>query len=192
MSKILSFLDTHLTLQILDFYIEKEIYPKEQLIQTKISVLQKTKLFSELKKLGETNSEKEKETESLLKKYEEDYKNSPYEKADQLLLLDYSKLSYETGNYEKSYDLLVHYKKVSTDTEKLLGTYWGRYASALKMKDWTKALQEYSFLKEAIESSNNEDDLLHRSWFLNWSLFLFFNLPNGKDLLLELFMADKF
>jgi len=109
-ASVCSFLDAHLTLEILNFFIEKEVYPKEEVLKTKISVLKKTKLFSELKKLSpsDVDENKEKEIENLLKKFEEDYQKSPVEKVDQLLLLDYSKLAYETGNYQKSYDLLVH------------------------------------------------------------------------------------
>ena len=61
------------------------------------------------------------------------------------------------------------------------------------MQRWDDAYDDLNQLKEAIETSNSRSplDLLHqRTWFIHWSLFVYFNHPRGRDDLVQLFLGS--
>ena len=73
----------------------------------------------------------------------------------------------------------------------MMSCLWGKSASEILMQRWDEAYDDLNHLKLAIESNNNRSplDLLHqRTWFIHWSLFVYFNHPEGRDDLVQLFL----
>jgi hypothetical protein len=71
---------------------------------------------------------------------------------------------------------------------------WGKLASEILMQHWTEAYDDLNRLKEAIEASTSRSPLeqLHqRTWFIHWSLFVYFNHPKGRDDLVQLFLSSS-
>ena len=71
---------------------------------------------------------------------------------------------------------------------------WGELASNILMQRWSAAYSDLNRLKDAIESSNIRSplQLLHyRTWFIHWSLFVYFNHPKGRDDLVQLFLNSS-
>lgn len=59
------------------------------------------------------------------------------------------------------------------------------------MQNWETALEDLNRLKDVIESNNQAGTLQllqERTWLIHWSLFVFFNHPKGRDLIIDLFL----
>lgn len=75
----------------------------------------------------------------------------------------------------------------------MMSCLWGKLASEILMQRWDEAYDDLNQLKDAIEASNSRSplDLLHqRTWFIHWSLFVYFNHPKGRDDLVQLFLGS--
>ena len=62
------------------------------------------------------------------------------------------------------------------------------------MQRWDDAYDDLNQLKDAIEINHARSplDLLHqRTWFIHWSLFVYFNHPKGRDDLVQLFLSSS-
>ena len=69
---------------------------------------------------------------------------------------------------------------------------WGKLASEILMQRWDDAYDDLNQLKDAIETNSSRSplELLHqRTWFIHWSLFVYFNHPKGRDDLVQLFLG---
>merc|ERR1719340_516751 len=76
-----------------------------------------------------------------------------------------------------------------TDKNYLNGM-WGKLASEILMQNWDTALEDLNRLKQFIDEStfgSSLQTLQQRTWLIHWSLFVFFNHPKGRDLIIELF-----
>jgi translation initiation factor 3 subunit E len=84
---------------------------------------------------------------------------------------------------------------------------WGKFAAEILSGNWEGAMEELNKVKELINdrvSSNAQPlvnkqaytdptiQLYHRTWLIHWSLFPFFNTPNGREQLCELFFSPTF
>ena len=68
---------------------------------------------------------------------------------------------------------------------------WGELASEILMQRWDAAYSGLNVLREAIESNQTRSPvelLHHRTWFIHWSLFVYFNHSKGRDDLVQLFL----
>ena len=68
---------------------------------------------------------------------------------------------------------------------------WGKLASDILMQKWDIALDDLKRLQQFIDEStfgSSLQPLQQRSWLIHWSLFVFFNHPKGRDLIIELFL----
>jgi translation initiation factor 3 subunit E len=95
---------------------------------------------------------------------------------------------------------------LSTDTDLNTSAHWGKLASDILTGKWDVALEELNTLREALDARANAAPLvsavpshteplatLHsRAWFVHWSLFVYFNHPAGRTLLLETFLAPAY
>jgi translation initiation factor 3 subunit E len=56
------------------------------------------------------------------------------------------------------------------------------------------AMGELEKLKTAIDARKDSDkqQLQQRTWFLHWSLFVFWNHPKGCDSLIDTFLSEKY
>merc|ERR1719219_2116228 len=93
---------------------------------------------------------------------------------------NFAKFQHECGNY-------------SGASEYLYGM-WGKLAAEILMQNWETALEDLNRLKTFIDEStfgSNLQTLQQRTWLIHWSLFVFFNHPKGRDLIIDLFLYQK-
>ncbi|OMJ12663.1 Eukaryotic translation initiation factor 3 subunit E [Smittium culicis] len=110
-------------------------------------------------------------------------------------LYDFGQFHYSCGNYGGSADLLFHFSVLSTDTNLILKAMWGKLASEMLIGNWETAYEDVIKLREAIEKSSfaeHAQQLQNRVWLLHWSLFVFFNHPNGRDGILEMMLMPQY
>jgi translation initiation factor 3 subunit E len=103
---------------------------------------------------------------------------------------------------------------LSTDAELNTSAHWGKLASDILTGRWDVALEELNTLRDAIDTRAAPALLgtgaaqalgaaspvldpalaqLHsRTWVVHWSLFVYFNHPQGRTLLLETFLAPTY
>ncbi|KAG6840831.1 hypothetical protein C0991_004054 [Blastosporella zonata] len=124
-------------------------------------------------------------------------------------LYNFGKFQYSYGNYSGAADYLYHFRVLSTDNDLNTSAHWGKLASDILTGRWEVALEELNTLRDAIDSrsppsvlvsssgtsSASEPALvqLHsRTWLAHWSLFVYFNHPQGRTLLLETFLSPTY
>ena len=62
------------------------------------------------------------------------------------------------------------------------------------MLNFEPALTDLELLNEAINQRIHVDQLeqlQQRTWLIHWALFIFFNLPNGRNLMIDFLLQDK-
>ncbi len=62
------------------------------------------------------------------------------------------------------------------------------------MQNWDTALEEVKRLQTFIDEStfsSSLQTLQQRTWLIHWSLFVFFNHPKGRELIIEMFLYQK-
>merc|ERR1719193_62249 len=107
----------------------------------------------------------------------------------------FAKVQYECGNYQGASEYLYFHRILvqSTDVNYLNGM-WGKLASEMLMQNWDSALEDFTRLRQFIDESvfgSNLQTLQQRTWLIHWSLFVFFNHPKGRDLIIDLFLYQK-
>merc|ERR1712209_210208 len=109
-------------------------------------------------------------------------------------LYKYAKFQYECGNYSGAAEYLYFARVLLPPNNKnYLSCIWGKLASEILMQDWETALDDLNRLKEIIDTGSFSplQSLQQRTWLIHWSLFVFFNHPKGRDLIVELFLYQK-
>merc|ERR1711944_389035 len=108
---------------------------------------------------------------------------------------NYAKCLYEIGNYEDASEYLYFHRILCTPSDKnYLNGLWGKLASDILMQKWDHALEDLKRLQQYIDEStfgSSLQTLQQRTWLIHWSLFVFFNHPKGRDLIIELFLYQK-
>ncbi|KAF8157802.1 eukaryotic translation initiation factor 3 subunit 6 [Crassisporium funariophilum] len=124
-------------------------------------------------------------------------------------LYNFGQFQYSYGNYSGAADYLYHFRVLSTDNDLNTSAHWGKLSSDILTGRWDVALEELNTLRDAIDSRNPASLLtsaapannlpepalgqLHsRTWLSHWSLFVYFNHPQGRTLLLETFLAPTY
>ncbi|KZT00425.1 eukaryotic translation initiation factor 3 subunit 6 [Laetiporus sulphureus 93-53] len=124
-------------------------------------------------------------------------------------LYNFGQFQYTYGNYSGAADYLYHFRVLSTDPDLTISAHWGKLACDILTGKWDVALEELNSLREAIDSrspvvpafatapsSTTTDPALtqlhSRTWLLHWSLFVYFNHPQGRTLLLETFLSPTY
>jgi translation initiation factor 3 subunit E len=107
----------------------------------------------------------------------------------------FAKVQYECGNYQGASEYLYFHRILvqSTDVNYLNGM-WGKLASEILMQSWDTALEDFNRLRQFIDESvfgSSLQTLQQRTWLIHWSLFVFFNHPKGRDLIIDLFLYQK-
>lgn len=121
--------------------------------------------------------------------------NVPLECLD--YLYQHAKFLYECGNYSWAANYLLHYRLLSTDPVKSFNALWGKLAAEILMLNWSTASDDLKTLREAIEAKEKSKEsplqlLQYRTWLIHWSLFVFFNHPNGRNGIVDLFFNDRY
>ncbi|KAG6828423.1 hypothetical protein H0H92_008046 [Tricholoma furcatifolium] len=124
-------------------------------------------------------------------------------------LYNFGQFQYSYGNYSGAADYLYHFRVLSTDNDLNTSAHWGKLASDILTGRWEVALEELNTLRDAIDSRTPSSILssssassgasepalvqLHsRTWLVHWSLFVYFNHPQGRTLLLETFLSPTY
>ena len=90
--------------------------------------------------------------------------------------------------------LYIHRILVQPTDKNYLNGIWGKLASEILMQNWDTALEDLKRLQQFIDESTFGSSLQllqQRTWLIHWSLFVFFNHPKGRDLIIELFLYQK-
>ncbi|KAL9937768.1 hypothetical protein V8E36_003313 [Tilletia maclaganii] len=110
-------------------------------------------------------------------------------------LYRYGQFHFSCGNYGEASSYLYHFRVLSTDPVLTLSSHWGKLAADTLAGEWDRALEELKLLQDQIDqrASNergaNESLLQKRTWLLHWGLFVFFNHPQGREQLVEMFFS---
>jgi len=123
-------------------------------------------------------------------------------------LYNFGQFQYSYGNYSGAADYLYHFRVLSTDNDLNTSAHWGKLASDILTGKWDVALEELDTLREIVDSRSsipssltstpaNEStpallQLHSRTWLVHWSLFVYFNHPQGRTLLLETFLSPTY
>ncbi|KAI6039199.1 eIF3 subunit 6 N terminal domain-containing protein [Pisolithus marmoratus] len=119
-------------------------------------------------------------------------------------LYNFGQFQYTYGNYSGAADYLYHFRVLSTDNELNTSAHWGKLASDILTGKWDTALEELNTLRDVVDSRTPSSLLttptepaalaqLHsRTWLVHWSLFVYFNHPQGRTLLLETFLSPTY
>ncbi|CAK9294387.1 unnamed protein product [Gordionus sp. m RMFG-2023] len=103
-----------------------------------------------------------------------------------------ARLRFECGDYLYAANKLDAYLSLITMNHPNFKTaLWGKLASDILNQFWEHALNEFKQLKETIDNKvykNEVESLQERTWLLHWSLFIYFNHPDGKEHLIDLFL----
>merc|ERR1719357_2306518 len=108
---------------------------------------------------------------------------------------NFAKFQYECGNYSGASEYLYFHRILVQPTDKnYLNGMWGKLASEILMQNWDTALEDLNRLKQFIDEStfgSSLQTLQQRAWLIHWSLFVFFNHPKGRDLLIDMFLYQQ-
>jgi len=108
---------------------------------------------------------------------------------------NFAKFQYECGNYSGASEYLYFHRILVQPTDKnYLNGMWGKLASEILMQNWEAALEDLNRLKQFIDEStfgSSLQTLQQRTWLIHWSLFVFFNHPKGRELIIDLFLYQK-
>lgn len=112
-------------------------------------------------------------------------------------LYRYGYFQYSCGNYGEASSYLYHFRVLSTDPVLTVSSHWGKLASDILTGDWDRALEELKLLREFIDTSRPDEGgheavLQKRTWLLHWSLFVWFNHPEGREGLVEMFFSTTY
>jgi len=110
-------------------------------------------------------------------------------------LYRFAKCQFECGNYSGAAEFLAAFRMLNTDPEKNFSALWGKLASEILMQKWEDASKDLQHLKDLIDSKNFTSplkQLQQRTWLIHWSLFVFFNSPNGRNGIIDLFFQERY
>ncbi|WAR55399.1 hypothetical protein PtB15_6B140 [Puccinia triticina] len=112
------------------------------------------------------------------------------------VLYQYGHYNYTIGNYGGSSDYLYHFRVLSTDNELVLSSLWGKLASDILEGSFDAALEELNRLKEQLDQrtgyGNPLQSLQQRTWWLHWSLFVYFNHDKGRSSLVDAWLGQGY
>ena len=107
----------------------------------------------------------------------------------------FARFKYDCGFYSEAADYLKHFRRLNTDPDLNYSALWGELAAEILSQQWDAALEDLYALRDCIESrpyASQADLLQQRVWLMHWSLFVFFNHPNGRNGISELFFKEKY
>ncbi|OWA52038.1 Eukaryotic translation initiation factor 3 subunit E [Hypsibius exemplaris] len=105
-------------------------------------------------------------------------------------IYDWAKFNFECGNYKGATEYLDLFRSVApTNHAKQRPARWGKAAGEILLQEWDTALADLNQLKADIDNSVDRvpitESLNDRAWLIHWSLYVFFNHPKGKDLIVD-------
>lgn len=91
--------------------------------------------------------------------------------------------------------MLYHFLVLSTDNDMNISAWWGKLAADILDGSWKEALDDMQKLKEIIDQRNFPSplqQLQQRTWLIHWSLFVFFNHPQGRDAIIDMLFQTQY
>jgi len=130
---------------------------------------------------------------SLITYLEENYQFKP-EMID--TIYKYAKFQFECGNYSATADYMFLFRNLVDPKDKnYLNAMWGKLAAEILAQEWDSALEDLNRLKEILDgnvlTTSPLQSLQARTWLIHWSLFVFFNHPKGRELIVEMFLYQN-
>jgi len=111
-------------------------------------------------------------------------------------LYKFAKFQFDCGNYTGAAEFLYHFRALNTDPEKDFAALWGKFASEILMQNWDDALKDMNHIVKELDDNKNSTpplkQLQQRTWLIHWSLFVFFNHPNGRNGIIDLFLKERY
>jgi len=108
---------------------------------------------------------------------------------------NFAKFCYEIGIYQDAAKFLYIHRILVEPTDKnYLNGMWGKLACEILTQNWETALGELKRLQTFIDEStfgSSLQSLQQKTWLIHWSLFVFFNHPKGRDLIVDTFLYQK-
>lgn len=110
----------------------------------------------------------------------------------------YARAQFNIGRYSMAAEYLRIYQMVQkaqgNAEERCFSAHWGELAAEILAGEWDVAFGCMMRLRDAIESRSSAPavQLQQRTWLMHWSLFVFFNHPNGRNGIVDLFLQDKY
>lgn len=104
---------------------------------------------------------------------------------------EYAQILYDIGMYGNAGIVLYQYYSLSTDPKRAFSALWGKFATSILEQNWDSALEDLKRLQELIDNKNPAsalEQLQQRTWLIHWSLFVFFNHPDGRDGIIDMFL----
>eukprot|EP00743_Colponemidia_sp_Colp-15_P000810 GILK01000895.1.p1 GENE.GILK01000895.1~~GILK01000895.1.p1 ORF type:complete len:457 (+),score=91.27 GILK01000895.1:56-1372(+) len=234
LTKALSpFLDPHMILPLLEHVQQKNVFPENDIIKSRMDLLSSTnmvdfamdnykalnpgaevpkemvekrgKVVSQLKRLqaeceplvrvlDNVELVKQLRTEKLfnMSYLQENFQITP---AVVDSLYSYAKFQFDCGNYLSAADYLYHFRALSNNGDKNFMALWGKLAAEILMKNWETAMDDFNRLRENIDNrtfSSQTQLLNQRTWLIHWGLSVFFNHPNGRNVMIDFVFSEKY
>eukprot|EP00163_Fabomonas_tropica_P021056 TRINITY_DN3700_c0_g1_i1.p1 TRINITY_DN3700_c0_g1~~TRINITY_DN3700_c0_g1_i1.p1 ORF type:complete len:507 (-),score=174.92 TRINITY_DN3700_c0_g1_i1:466-1947(-) len=111
------------------------------------------------------------------------------------MLFSYAKFQFECGNYSGAAEYLFHFRALNFRPELNFSAMWGKLASEILIQNWETASEDMRKLKETIDNMEFRtplEQLQQRTWLIHWSLFVFFNHPDGRNGIIDMFFEEKY
>jgi translation initiation factor 3 subunit E len=110
----------------------------------------------------------------------------------------FARLNFDCGRYRDSADYLYYYRllcraSVPEEAEQSYQALWGKLASEILMVNGDAAYADLVSLKELIDARSHVAPYLQlqqRAWLVTWSLFVFFNIPDGRVKMIDFMLGD--
>jgi len=173
--------------------VPAEMQARRRVVVDKLKQLQ-TECANILQILDNENLVKQLRAEKLftLQYLQENFQITP-EEVD--ALYRYAKFQFDCGNYSGAAEYLFHFRSLNTNADKNFAALWGKFAAEILMQNWDDALKDMQHLKDLIDTKSFTSplkQLQQRTWLIHWSLFVFFNHPNGRNGIIDLFFSERY
>lgn len=111
-------------------------------------------------------------------------------------LYEWARFQYECGNYEGAAECLHHFRLLTTSPDQAFLAQWGKFGAEILNYRWDVALEDMNKLKDSIEGRAGTTPplmvLQQRSWLMHWSLYVFFNHPEGRAAMVDLCFQERY
>ena len=123
------------------------------------------------------------------------------------VLYKLGRFQYTVGQYEAASDYLYHFRVLTLDPALELSSMWGKLVADILEGSWDPALAELEMIRKHLDnhypvistassstpagSNQAVQGLQQRTWFLHWSLFVYFNHPEGRDKLVDVWVSQS-
>lgn len=115
--------------------------------------------------------------------------------ADVEALYKFAKFEYECGEYAIASEHLGAVRLLCADGERCESALWGKFSADILLQNWSAALDDMNRLRDALENNASTSSLVkmkQRAWLLHYALYVFFNHPNGRNLIVDVLFQERY